>query len=134
MIRKNDNETPPQMFPLKIYFGVILDSALRRSHPLATFKGKVLKKISKIHGKTVVLEFTFSFLVLFFKNETSAGVFSCEIFKMFDKTVLKNSSGLLFIWLSNITQQRKTISKLAIKQPKFWYIYYDIWTCFYKFL
>ena len=51
-------------------FDRYLDFAFRSSHLLSTFKRRVLKKISTIHGKTPVLEFlVFSFNLIFQKRD-----------------------------------------------------------------
>ena len=114
---------------LKIY-EIVMDIAFRSSQSLSTYKRRVLKKNNTLHGKIPVLEFSFS--LIFQKRDSRRSIFSRILQKILTKTFLKSSSGLLLLWLSNLSQQTKTFSKLPITQPIFWCLYYT-WTCFYVF-
>ena len=52
-------------------------------------KNCVIRKISTSQGKPAVLELLFSLLVLFFKSETPAEVFSGKFFEIFGRNFLK---------------------------------------------
>ena len=109
-----------------------MNIAFTSSHPLATFKRRLLKKLSTIHGKTLALEPLFSLLVLFFKKETPAEVFSREFFRLFDKNYfIELFRGCCFSDFRIYLNKAKTFWKLIIKQTIFWCPYYDIWTYFY---
>ena len=110
------------------FWWVTLDSVLRSSYPLATFKRRVLKKIHKIHRKATVLEVFFPFHSFFSKGNSSRGNFLRIFQNLWQYLFLKNSSGLLLLWYSILSHQTKPFSKLAKKQPAFWCLYYDIWT------
>ena len=106
---------------------VNLNSALRISHLLTTFKKRVLKKIGKTHGKTTVLEFLFfSFSFIFQKRAFSRGIF-LQIFQIFDKTFFKEQlrAAVSITYLNR--PKPKTFSKLAIKQSTFWCLYSVLW-------
>ena len=74
----------------------------------------------------------FSFSLIFQKRDSSRSI-SLWIFQNFlTKAFLKTSSTLLLLWLPNLSQQTKAFSKLKIKQPILWYLYYvtgHVFTC-----
>ena len=75
------------------FWWYILDSALRSSCPLATFKISVLKKFGKIHGKRPVPFFSFS--LIFQKKRESCRDISLQIFQILDKNFFMTPK---FIW------------------------------------
>ena len=56
-----------------------------------------------------------------------------KIFQIVDKTFFKERLRAANSMISNLFQNTKTFSKLAIKQPTLWCLYYDIRTWFYVF-
>ena len=74
-----------------------------------------LKIISAIHRKRPVLEFLFSRLVLFFKEETPTEVFSRAFFKIFDKNVFKEQFRAAASMTSEFILTDKNIFKVGKK-------------------
>ena len=70
---------------------------------------------------------------MFRKRGSSRIIFLPNFQNFWQSDLLMKSSGLQLLWIPILSQQAKKFSKLEIKQPPFWCLYYDISTCFFVF-
>ena len=70
---------------------------------------------------------------MFRKRGSSRIIFLPNFQNFWQSDLLMKSSGLQLLWIPILSQQAKKFSKLAIKQPPFWCLYYDISSCFFVF-